>query len=416
MLERLLSDVTPEVGRILDAALSGREPSRADALRLLRADGADFRALVSAADVARREDNGDDVSFVINRNINFTNVCYVGCSFCGFSRHADDADAYDRSMDEILGKCRDAVTRGASEVCIQGGIDPKKDHEHYHLILTSIKAAFPELHVHAFSPEELDFGQKKSGMPLREYLLWLKEAGLGTIPGTAAEILDDAVRDVLSPRKLMTARWVEIVSAAHAVGLRSSATIMYGHIERPEHVAAHLDLLRELQKQTGGFTEFVPLGFIHEKNLLGNVGFSRPGPSAADDLRLIAVARLFLRPWIRNVQMSWVKMGPKLAQLSLTAGANDFGGTLMEESISRESGADHGENLPPEEMRRLIREMGRTPVERSTTYRILRRFDDPKLDPPSLEPKQERELSGPRRFRGERGRARVPAPPSLPSA
>ncbi len=416
MLERLLSDVTPEVGRILDATLSGREPSREDALRLLRAEGPDFRALVSAADVARREDNGDDVSFVINRNINFTNVCYVGCSFCGFSRHADDHDAYDRSMEEILDKCRDAIARGATEVCIQGGIDPKKDHDHYHLILTTIKAAYPELHIHAFSPEELDFGQKKSGMPLSEYLLWLKEAGLGTIPGTAAEILDDAVRDVLSPRKLMTGRWVEIVSAAHAVGLRSSATIMYGHIEKPEHVAAHMDLLRNLQKETGGFTEFVPLGFIHEKNLLGNVGFSRPGPSAADDLRLIAVARLFLRPWIRNVQMSWVKMGPKLAQLSLTAGANDFGGTLMEESISRESGADHGENLPPETMRRLIREMGRTPVERSTTYRILRRYDDPALDPPSLEPKQERELSGPRRFRGERGRTRVQAPPSAPTA
>jgi FO synthase len=416
MLERLLSDVTPGVGRILDAALEGREPSRADALCLLRAEGADFRALVSAADVARREDNGDDVSFVINRNINFTNVCYVGCSFCGFSRHADDPDAYDRSMDEILAKCRDAVARGATEVCIQGGIDPKKDHDHYHLILATIKAAFPELHIHAFSPEELDFGQRKSGMPLREYLLWLKQAGLGTIPGTAAEILDDSVRDVLSPKKLMTARWVEIVSAAHAVGLRSSATIMYGHIERPEHVAAHLDLLRSLQKETGGFTEFVPLGFIHEKNVLGNVGFSRPGPSAADDLRLIAVARLFLRPWIRNVQMSWVKMGPKLAQLSLTAGANDFGGTLMEESISRESGADHGENLPPEEMRRLIREMGRVPVERSTTYRILRRFEDPRNDPPSLEPKQQRELSGPRRFRGERGRARVHAPPPAPSA
>src|SRR3990172_2794862 len=407
MLERLLSDVKPAVARILDATLSGREPSRGDALRLLQAEGADFQALLRAADVARREDNGDDVSFVINRNINFTNVCYVGCSFCGFSRHADDHDAYDRTMEEILGKCSDAVARGATEVCIQGGIDPKKDHDHYHLILTTIRAAFPELHIHAYSPEELDFGQKKSGMPLREYLLWLKDAGLGTIPGTAAEILDDSVRDVLSPRKLGTARWVEIVSAAHSVGLRSSATIMYGHIERPEHVAAHLDLLRSLQKETGGFTEFVPLGFIHEKNVLGNIGFSRPGPSAADDLRVIAVARLFLRPGIRNVQMSWVKMGPKLAQLSLTAGANDFGGTLMEESISRESGADHGENLAPEEMRRLIREMGRVPVERSTTYRMLRRCDAPELDPPSLEPKQERALSGPRRFRGEHGRARV---------
>jgi FO synthase len=412
MLERLLADVSPEVARILDRTLSGKEPSREEALRLLRAEGADLRCLLSAADVARREDNGDDVSFVVNRNINFTNVCYVGCSFCGFSRHADDPDAYDRSMEEILDKCRNAVARGATEVCIQGGIDPKKDHEHYHLILRTIKAAFPDLHIHAYSPEELDFGHRKSGMPLPEYLAWLKDAGLGTIPGTAAEILDDAVRKVLAPRKLMTARWVEIVSAAHAVGLRSSATIMYGHIEEPEHVASHLDLLRDLQKETGGFTELVPLGFIHEKNALGHVEVSRPGPSAADDLRLIAVARLFLRPWITNVQMSWVKMGRKLAQLSLTAGANDFGGTLMEESISRESGADHGENLPPEQMRRLIREMGRTPIERSTTYRVLRRFDDPALDPPSLEPVAERELSGPRRFRGERARSRVGVPPA----
>ena len=416
MLERLLADVTPELARLLDGALSGRELTQADALRLLRADGPDLRALLGAADVARRDDNGDDVSFVINRNINFTNICYVGCSFCGFSRHVDDPDAYDRTMEEILVKCRDAVARGASEVCIQGGIDPTKDHLHYRRILESIKAEFPDLHIHAYSPEEIDFGHKKSGLPLREYLLWLKDAGLGTIPGTAAEILDDAVRDVLSPRKLGVARWVEIVSAAHSVGLRSSATIMYGHIEQPEHVAAHLALIKGLQRETGGFTEFVPLGFIHEKNVLGNIGFSRPGPSAADDLRLIAVARLFLRPGIRNVQMSWVKMGQKLAQLALTAGANDFGGTLMEESISRESGSEHGENLPPETLRRLIREIGRVPVERSTTYGVLRRFDDPALDPPSLEPSQQRELSGPRRFRGEHGRARLHAPLAAPSA
>ncbi len=409
MLERLFADVSHDVAQLLDGALSGHALTREGAERLLRSEGADLHALVRAADVARKEDNGDDVSFVVNRNINFTNICYVGCSFCGFSRHRDDHDAYDRTMEEILVKCRDAVARGATEVCIQGGIDPTKDHDHYRLILTSIRAEFPQLHIHAFSPEELDFSHKKSGMPLEEYLLWLKDAGLGTIPGTAAEILDDDVRDLLSPRKLKVARWVEIVSAAHRVGLRSSSTIMYGHIENAGHVAAHMDLLRRIQQETGGFTEFVPLGFIHEKNVLGHAG-ARPGPSAADDLRLIAVARLFLRPWITNVQMSWVKMGPKFAQMVLEAGANDFGGTLMEESISRESGADFGENLPPEEMRRLIRAMGRTPVERSTSYRVLRRFDDPALDPPSLEPKRERELSGPARWRGERGIARVELP------
>jgi FO synthase len=409
MLERLLSDVKPDVARLLDGALSGRELAREDAELLMQTQGREYQALLLAGDCARREDNGDDVSFVICRNINFTNICYVGCSFCGFARHRDDHEAYDRTMEQIVAKAADAVARGATEVCIQGGIDPQKDHHHYREILTTLKAAFPKLHIHAFSPEEIHFGHGKSGMTLRDYLLWLKEAGLGTIPGTAAEILDDRVRRTLSPNKLMTERWKEIVRAAHSVGLRSSSTIMYGHIEKPHHVAAHLHTIRELQKETGGFTEFVPLGFIHEKNALGHAEISRPGPSAADDLRLIAVSRLFLRPGIRNIQMSWVKMGPKLAQVSLTVGANDFGGTLMEESISRESGADYGENLPAEEMRRLIREMGRTPVERSTTYKILRRFDDPAQDPPSLEPAHLRAMSGPERFRGERGVQRVRA-------
>jgi FO synthase len=407
MLERLLADVKPDFARMLEGALAGREVGREDVVAMLAAQGADQRALLLAADAARLQDNGDDVSFVVCRNINFTNVCYVGCSFCGFARHRDEADAYDRSMEQILAKCDDAVARGATEVCIQGGIDPHKDHTHYRLILTSIKAKYPKLHIHAYSPEEISFMQKQSGWPLEKLLVWLQEAGLGTIPGTAAEILDDSVRRQLSPNKLMTERWLEIVRTAHRVGLRSTATIMYGHLEKPHHVATHLERVRDLQKETGGFTEFVPLGFIHEKNALGHVDITRPGPSAAEDLKMIAVARLFLRPHIRNVQMSWVKMGPKLAQIALTAGANDFGGTLMEESISRESGADFGENLPPEEMRRLIREMGRTPVERSTTYRVLRRFDDPANDPPSLEPEHLRPMAGPARFRTESGVQRV---------
>jgi FO synthase len=399
MLERLLADVDPSVARSLDAALSGRELCLDDAVRLLEARGPDLHALLRAADLARAEDKGDDVSYVICRNINFTNVCYVGCTFCGFARHRDEDDAYDHGLETIFAKARDAVARGATELCIQGGIDPKKDHTYYHGLVSALKREFPALHLHALSPEELDHGHKKSGMPLDEYLRWLRDAGLGTIPGTAAEILDDSVRKIVSPRKLMTARWVEIVKTAHRVGLRSTSTLMYGHIESPRHVAAHLALLRDIQKETGGFTEFVPLGFIHEKNILFNHLGARPGSSAHEDLRVVAVARLFLRPWITNVQVSWVKMGPKLAQLGLASGANDFGGTLMEESISRESGSQFGENLPAEEMRRLIRETGRTPVERSTTYEVLRRFDDPAADPPSLEPKAERELSGPTRWR-----------------
>ncbi|MCP5059456.1 MAG: 5-amino-6-(D-ribitylamino)uracil--L-tyrosine 4-hydroxyphenyl transferase CofH [bacterium] len=407
MLERLLADVSKDVAVLLDGALSGQELTKDGALRLLRAEGPDFHALLRAADVARQDDCGDDVSFVITRNINFTNVCYVGCSFCGFARHRDEAEAFDRSFEEMNEKARDAVSRGATEVCIQGGIDPQKDHHHYRGILTHLKAEFPKLHIHAFSPEEMDYISKQCGMPLEEQMRWLLDAGLGTMPGTAAEILDDSVRRVLSPNKLMTERWKEIVRAAHNVGLRSTATIMYGHIEEPEHVVTHLDVLRELQRETGGFTEFVPLGFIHEKNVLGHWVHSRPGPSGADDLRLIAVARLFLRPWITNIQMSWVKMGPKLSQLALEAGANDFGGTLMEESISRESGSDFGENLPAEEMRRLIREMGRIPVQRSTLYHTVERYDDPEKDPPSLEPEHRSELSGPARWRDGAGESRL---------
>jgi FO synthase len=396
-LERLLGGICPDVARILENALEKRELHVEDAVRLLKARGPDLHALVRAADVARAEDNGDDVTYVVNRNINFTNVCYVGCSYCGFSRRKNDSDAYDHSMQTIVEKARDAVARGATEVCIQGGIHPNKDHTHYREILLTLKREFPHLHVHAYSPEEIDWGHRKSGMPLREYLLWLKEAGLGTIPGTAAEILDDSIRRVIAPRKLMRDRWVEIVKTAHSVGLRSSATVMYGHVESVEHVANHLALIRAIQKETAGFTEFVPLGFIHALNRLFQEMGARAGSSMPEDLRLIAVARLFLRPWIPNVQVSWVKMGTKLAQVGLLAGANDFGGTLMEESISRESGADFGEDLAPEEIRRLIHELDRVPVERTTLYRAVRRFEDPALV------LSEREAaSGPERLRTPR--------------
>ncbi len=397
--DRLFSDTTSEVVAILDRSLEGRELSEKQGAVLLRAEGADLYALMRVADLARREDRGDDISFVINRNMNFTNVCYVGCSFCGFSRHKDDSDAYDHPMEVLIGKTREAIARGATEVCIQGGIHPNKDHTHYREILVALKRAFPDIHIHAFSPEEIDFGHPKSGMELADYLRWLVDAGLGTMPGTAAEILDDEIRNVISPRKLKRDRWIEIVRTAHSIGLTSTSTLMYGHIENEEHVAAHLALLRDIQKETGGFTEFVPLGFIHERNVLFNHMGARSGSSMPEDVRLVSVARLLLRPWITNIQVSWVKMGPKLAQMGLMAGANDFGGTLMEESISRESGSHFGENLPPEEMRRLIREIGRTPVERSTTYEILRRFDDPEKDPPSLEPERPLELSGPTRWR-----------------
>lgn len=380
MFERMIENLDPKVVRTLEGALGGRELTETEAERLLTVEGADFHALLWAADQARQEDVGPDVSYVVCRNLNFTNICYVGCSFCGFARHKHESDAYVHPVETLLEKCAEAIERGATEVCIQGGIHPQKDHNDYHNLISRIKADFPELHIHAYSPEEIDWGHKKSEMELTGYLSWLVDAGLGSLPGTAAEILDDEIRDILSPRKLKTARWVEIIKAAHSIGLPTTSTVMYGHIETPRHVAAHLGLIRELQKETGGFTEFVPLGYIHERNDLYRKLGSRAGSSAHEDMRVIAVSRLFLRPWIRNIQVSWVKMGHKLGQLALGAGANDFGGTLMEESISRESGSQFGENTSPEDFRRLIREIERIPVERSTLYKELRRFDDPALD------------------------------------
>ncbi|MCH2186261.1 5-amino-6-(D-ribitylamino)uracil--L-tyrosine 4-hydroxyphenyl transferase CofH [Myxococcota bacterium] len=386
MFEPMMKTVDAEVARILEACLEGRELSEADAERLLVAEGGDLHALMWTADTVRREDVGDDVTYVVCRNVNFTNICYVGCSFCGFARHKHQSDAYDHDMTTVLDKCAEAIERGATEICMQGGIHPQKNHEDYRRVVLAIKERFPDLHLHAFSPEEIDWGHRKSGMELPDYLQWLMDAGVGSLPGTAAEILDDEIRNILSPRKIKTQRWVEIIRTAHGLGLPTTSTLMYGHIEQPRHVAAHLGLIREIQKETGGFTEFVPLGYIHEMNDLYNVLGSRPGSTAFEDLRLIAVSRLFMRSHIQNIQVSWVKMGHKLGQVALSAGANDFGGTLMEESISRESGSQFGENTSPEDFRRLIREMGRIPVERSTLYRPLRRFEDPALDPAPADP------------------------------
>jgi FO synthase len=369
LTDTILRGTSAPVRAALERSLEGRELTRADAEVLLGALGRDLQVLCAVADSARFDDVGDEISYVVCRNINFTNICYVGCSFCGFARHKHEEDAYDRGLDDILARCHDAVARGASEVCIQGGIHPNKDGFWYRDIVRAIKAELPDLHIHAFSPEEIHFAsQRCDGMSLRDYLTMLRDEGLGTIPGTAAEILDDEVRKILSPRKLMTERWTEIVTTAHEVGLRSSSTLMYGHIETAQHVSSHLERLRDIQKRTGGFTEFVPLGFIHHKTRLFNEQGSRHGASTPEDLRLIAVSRLFLRPWIRNVQISWVKMGLKLGQVALMSGANDFGGTLMEESISNAAGSEHGDHVEVDTIERLIREIGRVPYERTTTY------------------------------------------------
>ena len=369
-LERRLAAARSDFRALLERALHGDELSIDDGVTCLTVEGDDLLALIATADAIRRADVGDDVTYVVNRNINFTNICFVGCRFCAFKRQRWEADAYNVPIETLLEKVQEAVDRGATEICMQGGINPDMPPLGYRDVLRAIKGAFPAIHMHAFSPMEIMYGSRRANMSYREYLAMLKDEGLGTIPGTAAEILDDDVRELLSHKKVDVSTWVEIVTTAHALGIPSTSTVMYGHVETPRHVAAHLALLRSLQKETGGFTEFVPLRFIHDNTELfrdGDVG--EPPPKGLYDLRVYAFSRLMLRGWIDNLQTSWVKLNHELAQLSLLAGVNDFGGTLMEESISREAGADAGEYTPVEEIRRLVEGVGRRAVERTTLYR-----------------------------------------------
>src|SRR5215510_12140278 len=362
---------TPPVARLLETALAGRKLGFDEGLTLATVKGSDLLALVKVADEMRRRKVGDAITYVVNRNLNFTNICIVGCAFCGFSRGPKAKDAYFHSTETLLEKTREAVALGATEVCIQGGLPRDLDGRYYAELLRAIHAEFPNLHLHAYSPMEISYGVEKTGLPLGEYLTMLKEAGLGSIPGTAAEILDDDVRGELSPNKLTVARWIEVVRTAHGLGIPSTSTIMYGHTERPEHWVNHMLLLRDIQKDTGGFTEFVPLGFIHSETRLYQKGHARAGASFSEDLIVHALARLMLNDHIPNVQVSWVKLGFDGALACLEAGANDFSGTLMEESISKAAGADYGESVLPGELRALIRSIGRVPAERYTTYDIL---------------------------------------------
>jgi len=372
-----------EVSEILCSAASGAELTFEQGLVLATAEGAELEALVAASDRLRRETVGDAITYVVNRNINFTNVCFVGCSFCGFGRGPGASDAYSLSFEEVVRRAREAWDRGATEVCVQGGLPRDLDGFFYRDLLRAIKHAIPGMHVHAFSPMEIDYGVLKTGMPLRDYLQMMKDEGLGSIPGTAAEILDDRVRQELSPNKLPAARWVEIITTAHELGIPTTSTMMYGHVEEPAHWVRHMLLLRAIQKRTGGFTEFVPLGFIHENTRLYRHGGARPGAKREEHLRVHALARVLLHGAIKNLQVSWVKLGFETSLACLRAGANDFSGTLMEESISKAAGATFGEYVSPEEFRSRIRSIGRLPAERTTTYKIRRLFEDPQQDPPA---------------------------------
>ncbi len=382
-LERVLSLCTPAVRGSLEAVLDGEELSFEQALQQATAEGASMQALVAVADYLRRETVGETITYVVNRNINFTNVCFVGCSFCGFGRGPHAADAYSLSFEEVVLRAREAWDCGATEVCIQGGLPRDLDGFFYRDLLRAIKRALPAMHVHAFSPMEIDYGVLKTGLPLRDYLQMMKDEGLGSIPGTAAEILDDRIRGQLSPNKLPVARWVEIITTGHELGIPTTSTMMYGHVEGPADWVRHLLLLRSIQKRTGGFTEFVPLGFIHQNTRLYKHGGARPGAMRDEHLRVHALARVLLHGAIRNIQVSWVKLGIETSLACLQAGANDFGGTLMEENISKAAGATFGEYVSPHEFRAHIRTICRVPAERSTTYKIRRTFERRDDDPPS---------------------------------
>jgi len=373
--EQALRAASPRIAEILERALSGTNLDLHDGLALCDVVDNDFLALVKIANELRRRAVGDQVTYVVNRNLNFTNVCIVGCAFCGFGRGPRSEDAYFHSTDSLIAKSVEAVERGATEVCIQGGLPRDLEGTYYANLLRAIKLRLPNLHLHAFSPMEIVYGAEKTGLSLSEHLRTLKEAGLGSIPGTAAEILDDKVREALRPNKLKVSQWIDVIRAAHELGIPSTSTMMYGHAEQPEHWVRHLLLLREIQMDTGGFTEFVPLGFIHAQTRLFRSGRARAGSSFTEHLLVHALARLLLNGHIKNIQVSWVKLGFDVALACLEAGANDFGGTLMEESISKAAGAIFGEYASPGELRALIRTIDRTPVERTTTYKIRKVFE-----------------------------------------
>jgi FO synthase len=359
------ADVRAALRRAQDNPAACRDE---DYLALMTAEGADLEAVAALADDLRRDAVGEDVTYVVNRNINFTNVCYVGCRFCAFAQRRTDADAYTLSLEQIGERAAQAQALGATEICLQGGIDPTLGRTAYVDIVRAVTRAAPGIHVHAFSPMEIATASAKAGIPVREWLTEVQAAGLGSIPGTAAEILDDEVRWVLTKGKLPASQWLEIVATAHELGIPSSSTMMYGHVDHPRHWVGHLRTLRTLQERTGGFTEFVPLPFVHTNAPVYLAGIARPGPTLRDNVAVHAVARIMLHGLIPNIQTSWVKLGVEGTRTMLRSGANDVGGTLMEETISRMAGSEHGSAKTVAELIEIAAGIDRPVRERTTTY------------------------------------------------
>ncbi len=388
-LRQLASSLDPQVAAVLDNALSGADISAEDAVTLFQASGAEYNAVVAVADELRRRTAGDIVTYVVNRNINFTNVCIKRCGFCAFSRDFREEEGYFLPVEEIVRRAKEAWDYGATEVCIQAGLPPQMEGDMYIKLCRSIKDELPDIHVHGFSPEEILYGSVRSKSTIREYLERLKAAGVGSLPGTSAEILDQELRDQISPGRITVDQWTEVITTAHELGIPTTSTVMFGHLETPVQLAKHMELLRRIQQETGGITEFVPLSFVHTEApmfMKGLVPDVRPGPTGMDVVKMHAIARIMLNNWIPNIQASWVKEGSRMSQLLLTAGVNDLGGTLINESISTAAGAQHGQLMRPAEFRQMIRQAGRIPAERYTTYGIRRVFNDAdkELDPLDL--------------------------------
>ena len=373
------SRIRRDVARSLERAARGVVLDDAEALRLFEASGVELDALTRTADEVRAERVGPLVTYVINRNINATNVCYVGCRFCAFAQRRDDPDAYTLSLEEVADRAEEAWAAGATEVCIQSGIHPDLPGDHPFQVLDAVKGRVPGMHVHAFSPMEVVSGAGRMGISIREWLEEARRRGLGSIPGTAAEILDDEVRWVLTKGKLPTAQWIEVVTTAHALGVPSTSTMMYGHVDEPRHWVAHLKLLRSLQEGSGGFTEFVPLPFVHQLAPIYLAGVARPGSTFVEDRRVHAVARLLLAGAIDNIQLSWVKLGLDASGVLLAGGCNDLGGTLMEETISRMAGSSHGIRQSPEALEAAAHAVGRPVAQRRTDYSLV----GPAIAPPA---------------------------------
>ena len=378
-IDSLFKNADSKVAGILNKALSEKEITSEEGLALYNSEGMDFHLVGLVADELRKRRVGNIVTYVVNRNINFTNVCIKQCGFCAFSRDFREEEGYFLPTEEIVRRAKEAYQLGATEVCIQAGLPPDMEGSLYENICIAIKKEIPNIHIHGFSPEEVLYGASRSKTSINEYLKRLKDSGVNTLPGTAAEILDQKIRDKISPGRISVKDWIDIIKSAHKIGIKTTSTMMFGHVETLRDRVEHIAKIREIQKETRGFTEFVPLDFIHSEAPMFKHQLHegiKQGGSGKDVLLTHAIARIMLNNYIDNIQMSWVKEGQKMSQLLLMWGANDFGGTLINESISTSAGSEHGQLLRPKEIKRVVREIGRIPAERDTNYNILKRFED----------------------------------------